>query len=182
MLTVQCGHTLEILTNVLGDFASLSATGVSHYPISAVIDGSTGKPTGETRPSTSGPDHFSVTGTLKSGVLANLTWRGGIKGTTPGRLVLLWEIDGEEGSIRLQSSELWGSFIPISNPELFVNGEKVEVEESKEGVVGMVSKNWAEFAKGDAEGRHATIDDAVRIKRLVEAIDESLETGTRVSM
>jgi len=182
LITVPIGHTLELFTNALGDFASLSATGVSHFPVATVFDELTGKPTGETVPTTAGPDHISITGVLNSGVLVNMTWRGGIRATTPGRRILLWEIDGEEGSIRLENSEVFGSFIPYGDPELFLNGEKVEVEGSKEGVAGTVTKNWVEFAKGDVGGTHATIEDAVRIKRLIEAIDESLASGQRVSI
>jgi len=63
-----------MFTNALGDFASISATGVSHFPVATIFDASTGKPTGETRPATDIPDHISITGILNSGVLVNMTW------------------------------------------------------------------------------------------------------------
>ncbi|KAG2005034.1 NAD-binding Rossmann fold oxidoreductase [Coprinopsis cinerea AmutBmut pab1-1] len=178
-LTIHIGHHLDNLTYLLGNLTSISATGVTHYPKTTVLDGYNGKPTGEVLPGI-GNDHLAITGTLSTGILVTSVWKS-VNSTTPGRNNFLWEIDGTEGTIRLtKEGTPMASFTSLCEPDLYVNGEKVEVEGSEKGVVGFVERNWEEFAKGE-EGRHATLDDAVRLKSYLEAIDESLESGKRVS-
>lgn len=166
---------------MLGDFSSVSATATTQYPIADIIDDATGKSIGQAP--AAGDDHISITGVLKSGALVTNVWRAGQKASTPGRTVFLWEIDGEEGSIRLQSSpgSVTGAFINIYEPELYVNGERVEVEEGNElgPFIGPLVRNWVEYSKGD-EGTHATIEDAARVKRVLDAIEESITTGQRI--
>ncbi|KAJ2913646.1 hypothetical protein MD484_g6747, partial [Candolleomyces efflorescens] len=178
LLTVPMAHQLETLTHILGPFTSVSATGVTNYPTSTIVSAPGVPVPGEAPRPSIFPDHISVTGTLASGVLANMVWRSGMK-TVPGRRTLLWEIDGVDGSIRMESFKTMGAFMAtFDDPDLYLNGEKVDVE-GEQGVAGRLGDAWVEYAKGP-EGNHATIDDAIELKILLEAIGKALETGERV--
>lgn len=176
MLSIGIGHYLEIFTQILGGFASVTATAATLYPTATLVD-SDGKPTGQTLPN-SAPDHFAFSGVLQSGAFANVVWRGGLK-ATKGRQHFIWEIDGEEGSIRLSSDS--SAFLHITDPQLYVNGELVEVESNGPPVIGNLQAGWEEFAKGSS-GTHATLDDAVRLHRLLDAISVSAKEGKRVDL
>ena len=167
------GHHLDLFTYALGDFTNITATAVNHYPVGQVF-GADGKPTGKTIES-SFPDQFTYSGTLKSGVLASGIWRTCYP-STPGRVNLVWVIDGEEGSIKVEGDS---SSLHIQDPRLYLNGELVDVP--KTGLVGYVSAAWEEFAKGD-KGTHATIEDAVKLHKLVEAVKLSAKEGKRVDL
>ncbi|KAF8064998.1 oxidoreductase [Lyophyllum atratum] len=170
LLSIAVGHQTDIITHLLGDFASVSATSTIMYPSTTIVSAS-GTPI-ETDVPVRTPDHIAFMGVLRSGALANVTWRSGHK-STPGRRQFLWEIEGEEGSIRLEGES---SFIGVRDPGLWVNGEKVEVEGE-----GAVKVEWEEFARGE-EGGYATLEDAVKNKRLLDAIDRSAREGKRVSL
>lgn len=173
MLDIAIGHHLDVLTYIFGDLGSLSATAEILYPTAEVVD--TEGHVLETIANTSA-DHISFTGAFKSGVLVSESWRGGVT-ATQGRQQLLWEIDGEEGSIRLTDDQMSAAFVHIRDPKLYLNGELVEVVST--GLIGNLAAGWAEFAKGK-EGTHATIDDAVKIHQVVDAITLSAKEGRRV--
>lgn len=177
MLDIAMGHQLDIVTHILGDFASVSATSAIVYPTATIVDG-TGTPVKENVQVTA-PDHVVFTGLFKSGAVASVTWRGGYT-STPGRKQFLWEIDGEEGSIRIEEDSVSGAFIHIRDSKLYLNGELVPVE-SKGGFVGNIKAAWEEFAKGK-EGSYATLADAVRNRRLLAAIDQSAKEGKCISL
>lgn len=175
MLDVAMGHHLAAFTHLLGNFTSVTATSSIVYPTAKIIaaDGSVVKELPNLA-----PDHISFTGVLDSGVLVNQVWRGGLK-TTPGRLNFIWEIDGEEGSIRLTGDLPNSAFIHIVDPKLYLNGDLVAVEPS--GLLGMLAENWEEFSKGK-EGNYVTIDDAVRIHEVLDAITASSKSGEKVEL
>ncbi|KAF8965736.1 NAD-binding Rossmann fold oxidoreductase [Flammula alnicola] len=173
-LSIAAGHQLDPFTFVLGDFSTINATAATIYPTTTVI-GADGKPTGETLPSTT-PDHYSISGQLRSGALATIIWRTGYP-TTKGRRVLLWEIDGETGSIRIESDS--SAFMNIQNPTVYLNGEKVEVEAAETGLFGILGAAWDSYANGE-EVQYATIDDAVKNQRILDAIERSLVEGKTI--
>ncbi|PPQ79179.1 hypothetical protein CVT25_002801 [Psilocybe cyanescens] len=175
MLTIVVGHQLDTLTHVLGDFSSVTATNAQLYPTVIIVD-DTGKPTGKTFKSQS-PDHFAITGVLKTGILANIFWRAGYS-SNEGRRQYVWEIEGEEGSIRLQSDHLLGALPSMFESELYLNGKKVEFETPGNGIV-TVSGAWKEFASR-TPGTYATIEDAVKHHRLLDAIEASAKEGKRI--
>lgn len=177
MLSIAVGHQLDIVTYILGDFHTVSATATQIYPVATLVD-KDGIPTGKTVNST-GSDHIAFTGLLKSGALSSIIWRSGYI-STKGRRQLLWEIDGEKGSIRLESDITTGAFINIRDPALYVNGDLVDVQGAG-GPAGNLTSAWVEFAKG-TEGRYATIDDAVRNHRLLDAIERSAEEGRTITL
>ncbi|KAJ3502038.1 hypothetical protein NLJ89_g9068 [Agrocybe chaxingu] len=179
-LDIPIGHQLDTLTYLLGDFTSLVAIDSKQYPTGAFVD-DTFKPTGKTFPSEI-PDHFAISGILSSGVIANLFYRGGnASGPETGRRQYLWEIDGEEGSIRLESDHIQGAAPSIIEPKLFLNGKEVAVEGAeKAGALDSAATAWKEFAHG--EGNYATIEDALKNKKLLNAIETSAREGKRVTL
>lgn len=178
-LDIPIGHFLDLFTYVLGDFTNVSATEANFYAEATIISDDDGKPTGETINSDTA-DHFSITGFLKSGVLANLFWRSGYNaGAETGRRQFVWEIDGEEGTIRLESNEMLGWFPSGCEPDVFLNGKKIEVNKL-ENMVDILAHGWKAFAEGTTT--YATIDDAVRIRTLIQAIDKSASEGRRIDV
>ncbi|KZT66085.1 oxidoreductase [Daedalea quercina L-15889] len=177
LLDVIGGHFLEGFTHALGPFTSVSATLAVQYPTAELVDAA-GNPTGKIIPQT-GANQIAFTGTLANGAVASVHWRGGVsadggKAGSP----LLWVIDGEIGSIRIESDEPAGAYIHIYEPDLYLNGEKVELPQ--EGLTNP-GRAWAEFAKGDT-GNFPTLEDAVKLKQLLEAIKTSSRDGKRVDL
>ncbi|KAF9555726.1 oxidoreductase [Agrocybe pediades] len=175
-LSIPIAHQLDKLTYVLGNFASVTATDATFYPTGQVVDAK-GNPTGKTVHSET-PDHYIISGTLESGVLVNVFWRAGYsseKGT--GRRQFVWEIDGEEGTIRIESYKPTGTFTGLYEPDMYVNGQKVEVD--RDDVIESVKTAWKQFATGE-KGDYATIDDAVKNHELIDAIELSAREGRRV--
>ncbi|KAF9483261.1 hypothetical protein BDN70DRAFT_891829 [Pholiota conissans] len=113
-----------------GHFATINATATTIFSTATVLD-SEGKPTDQILPA-SVPDHYSISGLLKSGALATIVWRTGYKNTS-GRKHLLWEIDGEEGSIRMEND--LSVYVNVRYPTLYLNSQKVRVE-------GTASEIW----------------------------------------
>ncbi|KAJ3497494.1 hypothetical protein NLJ89_g10342 [Agrocybe chaxingu] len=179
-LDVPIGHQLDTFTYLLGDFTSLTAIDATLYPTGTLVDDD-GKPTGKTFPSET-PDHFVISGVLSSGLVANLFYRGGYaSGPETGRRQYVWEIDGEDGTIRLESDYLYGAFTNIFEPKLYLNGKEVAVEGAGPvGSLDSVTTAWREFAEG--HGKFATIEDALKNRRLLDAIERSAKEGKRVSL
>lgn len=121
MLSIAAGHQLDVVTYLLGPHVSVSATTAQHYPTAKLLDAN-GAPTGRTLAATA-PDQVAFTGLLESGAVSTVTWRGGLA-STRGRKQFSWEIDGEEGSIRLEDTEqgVGSAFINVKEPKVFLNG------------------------------------------------------------
>jgi predicted dehydrogenase len=88
LLSVPFGHTVDVLAMVLGEFTDLKSmlgrrrTSARHAQ------------TGEIKPMTA-EDQVAVIGTLESGAIAALHFRGGLaRGTN-----FLWEINGTDGDV-----------------------------------------------------------------------------------
>ncbi|KAF5347367.1 hypothetical protein D9758_011275 [Tetrapyrgos nigripes] len=174
MSEIAIGHQLDVFTYILGDFASVSATTAIMYPTANIIgdDGTTVKTIENTS-----ADHVAFTSILKSGAVASLSWRGGYP--SKGRQQFVWEIDGETGAIRMTDDQVASAFVHIRDPKLYLNGELVEVTGG--GLATNIAARWEEFAKG-SKGDYATIDDAVRIRSVIEAIGLSSREGRRVTL
>ncbi|KZT05727.1 NAD-binding Rossmann fold oxidoreductase [Laetiporus sulphureus 93-53] len=175
LLEIVVGHFLSVFTYVLGPFTSVSATLAVQHPTAELVDAE-GKPTGKTIPQTAA-NQVAFSGTLASGAVASLHWRGGLEGK-PGRAgtPFMWVIDGERGSVRLDSDDPAGCYVQVREPTLYLNGEEVKVEQ--DGLTNL-TRAWAEFAKGQG-GSYATLDDALKIKVLLDNIGESSREGVRI--
>lgn len=172
-LHIPMTHLLDTVMYLLGDFVNVTATSSITYPTGTVVDNE-GKPTAKTY-TVENPDHFAVTGSLQGGVLANLFWRSGYA-TGEGRRMYMWEIEGDEGIIRIESAIPFPSII---EPDLYLNGMKVELEDSRNGILTLGAA-WRDFAENGSQ--YATIEDAVKNHQLIEAIETSAALGKRVNL
>lgn len=176
-LIIPIGHQLDTLTNVLGDFVEVTATAATLHPVVTVVDAN-GKPTGKTYPFEL-YDHFSIAGRLENGVLANIFWRMGYA-STEGRRQFIWEIEGEEGVIRMESNSQLGALPGMVEPDLYLNGKKIDIGEHG-GPIESVGVVFKEFAEGGSRPvSYATIEYAIKHKRLLNAIEESAREGKRI--
>jgi len=173
-LHIGGGHILDTFQTVLGKFTNVSATAFNVYNKPEIVDDA-GNPTGETIDADN-LDFIAFSGVLASGALASVTLRTGLK-STPGRSQFVWEIDGEEGSIRIDSPDV--AFINVREPNLYVNGERVEVEAGE--LLSNITRQFEEYAKGEA-GNYATLEDAVKLHELLDAIERSAKEGKRISL
>lgn len=183
MLSIPIGHFIAILDDILGPFAEVTASGAIRYPTGHFVDAE-GKPTDRVFHSTV-HDQISLSGILKDGVFASIHSRAGIACTGPrgaGRRKLQWIIDGEDGTIELTNREsegLMGPFMGFTEKDVFLNGEKVVLEETEVDQLGNSGKAWLEFAKGE-KGKYLTMDDAVRIHHVLDAALTSITEGKKV--
>ena len=138
------------------------------YP-TVVLTQDDGTPTGETV-TASASDHIALCGTLANGAILSVSFHGGYK-STPGRHQLVWVINGDAGSIRLEGIGPGGAFLQIYPPKLYLDDEEIAVDSSNY-LLHILSAQFAAFAKGE-EGRYATLDDAVKTRRLLDAIARS---------
>lgn len=181
MLDIAGGHLLAGFLYALGSsgFSSISATGNIAFPVAKILDAE-GKPTGETGRNMN-PDQVAFTGILKDlNAIASIHLHGGLK-TSPGRS-FVWTIDGEEGTIKVEGSSV---HLNIKEPTLTLNGEPVNVVWEgagnlvSTGVFGNISRAWMSYAKGSG---YTTIEDALEIKRIIDAVTRSAKEGRRIEL
>jgi predicted dehydrogenase len=174
MIDIAVGHQLDTFQYLLGNFTSVSATTASFRKEVKV------KETGEVLPA-SGEDHLAFSGFLDTGVFASFHTRAGYTIVGGGRF--LWEIQGTEGLIRIvDNPEDPQEFMSVTDPLVHLNGELVSLEAANAvGLVHNVATGWAEFVKGK-DGIHATLDDAVKLHVLLDAIRKSASEGIRVDL
>lgn len=180
-LLIAAGHQVDAITHALGPLTSVTASGSQLYPLIRLIN--KGIETGQTFTSQFF-DHFTFSGTLENGTHSTFVMRFGGK-MYPGRKTLRWEIEGEEGHILVESESPVGAFMNVASPNLYVNGEKVEIEGVQSGTydaVGILEDQWKEYAKGEGVGQYATIDDAVRNRKVLDAVEKSAREGTRINL
>ena len=175
LLTIGVGHLFDTLTHLLGDLETVSATTTQHYTSATVVDDDN-KPTGKTV-NPDAPDQIAFTGLLKSGAISSTIFRAGLP-SSKGRKQFLWEIDGEDGSIRLESDEIGSSFINVQNPNLYLNGELVDIPQVS-GPSDNITSAWEAFAQGEG---YATLEDAVRIHQILDAVTKSAQEGKVVHL
>ena len=98
-----------------------------------------------------------------------------------GRKYLEWIIDGEKGTIEVRSDPktgLFGAFI-VTDKLVFLNGEPVEWERKEVDRLDGPGKAWLEFAKGE-KGRYWGIEESVKVHRVLDAAQTSIETGRKI--
>ena len=118
---------------------------------------------------------------LNSGVVYNIFYRSGYA-HTPGRSQFVWEIDGENGTIRIvgQDQKL-AAHISGEEPDVYLNGVKVDLGPGPNGGFYSASVAWKAFAEGRTD-EYASIEDAVKNQTILAAVERSGELGRAVSL
>lgn len=170
---------------MFGPFSRIRAAGTTLYPNVTVVDDTTGESTGQTLVNVY-PDHVTINGILKdSGAWVTVILRLGHK-STPGRTQLLYDIDGEEGTLRVQDDRPMGMNMGALHPQhISLNGEELAWDAAQDGEayedpVPFLRDNWLEFYKGKENGgNYVDIDEAVKVRQFLGAVQTSIEEGGR---
>ena len=180
MLTIPFGHTVDALCWCLGEFTDLSATTAMRRNRFTVAE------TGEERPMAA-EDQVVVGGTLESGAVASIHYRGGSsRGTN-----LRWEINGTEGDLEITASSGHLQLSPLTLRgagrgdaalgDLAIPPRYGTVPDDLSGPSVTVAEVYAQFALGDrAPYPTADFDTAVKRHRLIEAVEVAAAEGRRV--
>jgi predicted dehydrogenase len=186
VLTVAVGHSLDVLSYVLGEFVELSAMSALRRPLITVEE------TGE-QVVKSAPDQIAVIGTLASGATATVHIREAVAGGTG----FLWEINGTDGTLRITADGAQPQIFPLTVSGAGGRGELAELPvparfkgttstlASLEGAPAYnVGRAYAAFAADIENGTHTVPDftDAVRRHEVIAAIEQSAALGTRVKV
>jgi predicted dehydrogenase len=186
VLTIAVGHSLDILNHVLGEFADLSAVSDLRRPLITIEE------TGEQIVKTA-PDQIAVIGTLTSGATASIHIREAVAGGTG----FLWEINGPDGTLRINADEAQPQIFPLA-----VAGARGRNEPAELAVPAALTQKWpaltslegapaynvgrayAAFAADIHNGTHTVPDfaDAVRRHEVISAIARSSASRERVKL
>ncbi|HEY9216018.1 MAG TPA: Gfo/Idh/MocA family oxidoreductase [Ancylobacter sp.] len=179
MLTIPFGHTLAALRDVLGDVVELSAVLANRRHSVLALD------TGETLPMTA-HDQVLVSGLLGSGAPVSIHYRGGAARGTG----LLWEINGTEGDIRVTGPSGHAQMVPLSLEG--ARGDERELRPLEvpasyrsgwpdDVIPGNVARVYARMAADLRDGTRTapSFDDAVRLHRLIAAVEAAAGSGRR---
>ncbi|EIL95383.1 Gfo/Idh/MocA family protein [Rhodanobacter spathiphylli] len=179
-LSVPTLHALEAVNFVLGDFVSVAAsTAVRRSTVQIAEDGL------EVPVTT--PDQIAISGTLASGAIASIFYRGGVsRGDN-----LRWEINGTEGDLVITSSvgNLQVADLLLlggSGKQTTVVGLELPESYAHEpgGLSGDIGANvlrtYAHLAHDIREGSRTVPDFqyALRRHRLLAAIEEASRSGS----
>ncbi|MFD9907095.1 Gfo/Idh/MocA family protein [Streptomyces sp. NPDC059063] len=185
MLTIPFGHTVDAVTMVLGEFAELSATTATRRR--TVHEEGTGRAATMTV-----ADQISLNGTLESGAVASAHFRGGLsRGTN-----FHWEINGTDGDLVVS-----GDHGHLQQARLTVRGARgaqtevreldvparyfdvPELDDVRDEVPYNIGVQYDRVLRDLRDGTRLVPDfaHAARRQRLLDAIERSAATGTRVT-
>ncbi|KAK7021818.1 transcription regulator gal80 [Paramarasmius palmivorus] len=177
MLDIDGGHLIDVLHYLFGPISSVTGHLTNQYPTYQPIDHVSGKPTGEAKPQTDihqitfGGQFANKDGTVLSVNIRNVLSEHGAG--------LFWVIDGEKGAMKIRADGMKGQSFMRAQPELWLNGEKVDVATDTEAE--RCARYWKKFAEG-AQGEYATMEDALQAKKVVDAIFKSNNEGRKVEL
>src|SRR5207244_1875840 len=129
-LTIAVGHSLDILSYVLGEFANLSAVSDLRRPL-ITVEG-----TGQQMVKTA-PDQIAVIGTLTSGPTVSVHVREAVAGG----IGFLWEINGTEGTLRITAEEAQPQIFPLT-----IWGAQGRNEPAELAVPAAMTQKWPALA------------------------------------
>jgi predicted dehydrogenase len=180
LLTIPVAHTMDAVCQSLSEVRAVSALLANRRQTTIRAD------TGEALPLTA-EDQVAVTATLESGTVLTAHYRGGMSAGTG----LLWEINGTRGDLRVTGAfgHMQITDVALSGAS---NGEQtmapLKVPDSyyhtslREGPALNVAEAYACLANDLREHTTTcpTFEDAVIRHRMVDAIERSAATGTRL--
>src|SRR5438445_1011087 len=184
VLTIAVGHSLDILSHVLGEFADLSAVAELRRPLITI--GETGEQITKTA-----ADQIAVIGTLTSGATASIHIREAVAGGTG----FLWEINGTGGTLRITADAAYPEIYPLTVAGAHGRDEPAELAvpaaltqkwpalSNLEGAPAYnVGRAYAAFAADIGNGTHTVPDfaGAARRHEVIAAIERSAASGERV--
>ncbi|MEV4045732.1 putative dehydrogenase [Streptomyces sp. SAI-195] len=179
LLSIMLGHGLEPLARVLGTFESLSAVVANQRGDGVRLSDGTTLPK-------DAPDEIVVAGVLEGGVVTSLHYSAGQSAGS----ALVWEIQGTEGSVRVESASGYIHFTDLTIT-LSRGSEPVQVLQVPPAYAAPdlqlaapaagVARLYAQFAADLRDGTADTPDFAVALDRhrVLEAITQAAETGHR---
>lgn len=184
MLTIPFGHTMDAFCWTLGEFAELSATFATRRPRVRQVE------TGEML-NCDVPDQIAVTGTLRSGALASVHFRGGLSRGTH----FQWEINGTDGDLVVRADGGHIQMLPLSLQG--ARGSETQLADlqvpasfnpigdrlADNSFASSVARAYTHLASDLTSGRRSLpgFADAVLRHRMLDAIEASARTGTRQS-
>lgn len=199
LLSIAVGHAVDTLCYCLGEFRDVAAIQAIRRPTFKLLDAD-GMPTGvaqQYREAIWGAGHdverkvadqVAFNGTLESGAVASVHFRGGVcRGTN-----LLWEINGTVGDLRVTG---WAGLVEMIDLELF--GAQAEEETlqplavpsqydlapagSASGPAANLTQAYIRLASDIDTGTTScpSFDDAVKTHRLLDAVSRSAASGMR---
>ena len=179
MLDIPGGHFIDPLTYILGPISSVSATLATQFPTATVYD-SSGKATGEIIHQNA-PNQVAVTGVLASGAVMSIHLRSGMEvPESKAALPFVWTIDGTKGTVRLENDHPMAMFVEMFPPSrLTLDDEEITIPEDGKTNEG---RAWEEFLKGTGNGNYTDLDDALKIKAVIDAIWRSADEGSVVKV
>lgn len=182
LLTIPFGHAVDALCCCLGEFTELSATTATRRSHARCSD------TGQLVPMTA-EDQIAVTGTLQSGAVATIHYRGGRTAGTN----FLWEIIGTAGDLvlradtgHLQYGRVQVFFCDRSDGPLApqtIPDRYHAAPHAPEGPAYTVAQAYARLAGDLRRGTRTvpTFSDALLRHRMLDAVQRAAATGTRQS-
>ena len=178
-LSVSMLHALDALNFILGDFESISAVSAIRRPVVRIADDDS-----ILRATT--PDQVAVCGSLKSGAIASIVYRGGqSRGSN-----LFWEVNGSDGDLvfhsnigniqvadlRLQGGH--GNNTQVTDLSV-PDPEKEKVPSLPGGMSSNVARLYMQFARDLCDGTRNVPDFAYAVTRH-ELIDHIKRAATKV--
>jgi len=180
MTTIPLGHTLAAVMSVLGPVSELSAVTACRRTSGLNVD------TGQTVPMTA-EDQVLVCGVLESGAPLSVHYRGGMAHGSG----LCWEINGSEGDLRITGPGGHAQLVPLSlsgargeeagmHPIALPQPHAIDTADAAR--VGNVRRLYAALARDLRDGTSLapTFDDAVKVHRVLAAIERAAISGLRV--
>ncbi|KWW17298.1 dehydrogenase [Peribacillus simplex] len=184
LLTINGGHSLDVLCYILSDFKELSATMNVNYTEAIIQE------TGIKTPKNTA-DQILIHGTLIDGISASVHIQGGVYPN------FHLEIRGEEGVFRLKQHDSSGHVqfgnlkiekITHSTFTTFTETDDVYLEEIKlpykenSSPAGYVKHAYNLLARDILENKSQipNFNDAVKLHQLIDAIQDSAETGKKI--
>lgn len=177
--SIMLGHALQPLAHVLGAFESLSAIVANQRGDAVRLSDGTALPK-------DAPDEIVVAGVLEGGIVTSLHFSAG----QPAGLAMVWEIQGTEGSLRVETAS---GYIHFGDVTITLRRGRVPVQQLQvppayaapdlqlDAPAAGVARLYAQFAADLRDGTTDAPDFAVALDRhrVLEAITQAAETGHR---